>query len=89
MTPDLKPMPLVSTVQVLRYNAEGQPWPVATIHIDAANKVALTGDAFKAYAPLLTAAKKAASRLAHQGIAEARAGSTRAAQGCASDPIDH
>lgn len=71
MTPDLKPMPLVSTVQVLRYDAEGQPWPVATIHIDAANKVAFTGDASKAYAPLLTAAKKAASRLAHQGIAEA------------------
>lgn len=68
---DLKPMPLVNSVQVLRYDAQGQPWPVATIHIDAAGKIAFIGDASKAYAPLLNAARKAGIRLAQQSINQA------------------
>lgn len=70
-TPTTKQIPLVSTVQVLRYDTDGQPWPVATIHIDAAGKVSLSGDASTSYAPLLTATKKAGMRLAHQNITEA------------------
>lgn len=70
-TPTTKQIPIVSCVQVLRYDEDGQPWPVATIHIDAAGKVSLSGDTSKSYAPLLTATKKAAVRLAHQSITEA------------------
>jgi hypothetical protein len=71
MITELKPMPLVTTVQVLRYDAQGAPWPVATTHIDAAGKVSLIGDAAKSYEWLLRATKKAAARIAHQSVVDA------------------
>lgn len=70
-TTDPKPMPLVHSVQVLRYDEQGQPWPVATIHQDAAGKIAFAGDASKAYAPLLNATRKAGVKIAHQSLNEA------------------
>lgn len=70
-TPTSKPIRLVTTVRVINYHPDGEPWPVVTVHTDAAGQVMLTGDASKGYAPLLTAAKKAASRLANQSIKEA------------------
>lgn len=66
-----KPVPLSQGVLVVRFDDQGQPWPVATIHIDQAGKIAFTGDSGKAYAALLNATKKCASRLATQGVKEA------------------
>jgi len=76
MTEDLKPMPPVALVQVMRYrlNAQTQvlePWPVASIRIDAAGRIEFIGDASKAYEPLLRAARKAGAKLALQSFAEA------------------
>ncbi len=73
---ELKPVPLVAAVQVLRYRPNPQtgvlePWPVATCEIDQANRIAFRGDAAKAYEPLLRATKKSGALLAHQSIAEA------------------
>lgn len=65
---ELKPMPIVHTVQVLGYDEQGQPWPLATIHIDLAGKIAFHGEHAKAYAPLLTATKKASVRIAHDAV---------------------
>ena len=65
---ELKPMPIVHTVQVLGYDEQGQPWPLATIHIDLAGKIAFHGAAGKAYAPLLAATKKASVRIAHETV---------------------
>lgn len=75
---DSKPIPLVAAVQVLRYrpNAQTQvlePWPVATIEIDQAGRIAFRGDASKAYEPLLRATRKAGTKLAEQSMAEALA----------------
>jgi hypothetical protein len=67
-TIELKPMPIVHTVQVLGYDEQGQPWPLATIHIDLAGKIAFHGNAGKAYSPLLSATKKASVRIAHEAV---------------------
>jgi hypothetical protein len=74
--PDSKPIPLAAAVQVMRYrpNADtgiSEPWPVATIEIDMAGRIAFRGDAGNAYEPLLRAARKAGAKLAEQNIAEA------------------
>ena len=73
---ELKPVPLVAAVQVLRYRPNHQtsvlePWPVATCEIDQAGRIHFRGDAGKAYEPLLRATKKSGALLAHQSIAEA------------------
>ncbi len=65
-----------AAVQVMRYrpNADtgiSEPWPVATIEIDMAGRIAFRGDAGNAYEPLLRAARKAGAKLAEQNIAEA------------------
>lgn len=70
-----KPIPLVATVQVLRWRPNPstqvpEPWPVATIEIDAAGRIGFSGDAGVAYEPLLRATQKAASRLAQQTVME-------------------
>ena len=76
MSLESKPIPLVAAVQVLRYRPNSdtgilEPWPVATIEIDMAGRMAFRGDAGKAYEPLLRATQKAGVKLAHQGVAEA------------------
>lgn len=73
---ELKPVPLVAAVQVLRYRPNPttgvlEPWPVATCEIDQAGRIAFRGDAGKAYEPLIRATKKSGQLLAHQSIAEA------------------
>lgn len=75
---DSKPIPLVAAVQVLRYRPNLQthvlePWPVATIEMDQAGRIAFRGDASKAYEPLLRATRKAGVKLAEQSMAEALA----------------
>jgi hypothetical protein len=74
--PELKPMPPAAVVQVIRYRKNPhtddlEPWPVATIHIDLAGKIEFRGDAGRAFEPLLAAARRAALRIAHQGVIEA------------------
>lgn len=74
--PDSKPIPLAAVVQVMRYRPNpdtgiSEPWPVATIEIDMAGRIAFRGDAGKAYEPLLRATQKAGIKLAEQGVAEA------------------
>jgi len=73
---ELEAMPPVALVQVMRFrpNAQTQvlePWPVASIHIDAAGRIQFIGDASKAYEPLLRATHKAATKLARQSLQEA------------------
>lgn len=75
---ELKPMPPVAAVQVMRWRknertGEMDPWPVATVQIDAAGNITFIGDAGKAYEPLLRATKRCASRLVEQTIREAMA----------------
>lgn len=72
----LKPMPVIAAVQVLRYQPNPEtgvlePWPVATCEIDAAGRIAFRGDAGKAFEPLLRATKKSATLLASLGVAQA------------------
>lgn len=74
--PELKPMPPAAVVQVIRYrknphSEDLEPWPVATIHIDLAGKIEFRGDAGQAFDPLLNATRRAATRIAHQGVREA------------------
>lgn len=73
---ELKPVPIVAAVQMLRYRPNPEtgvpePWPVATCEIDRAGRIAFRGDAGTAYEPLLRATKKSGSLLAHQTIAQA------------------
>lgn len=73
MDPDHKPIPLVATVQILRWrhtSTTSEPWPVATVEIDQAGRIAFRGDAGAAYEPLLRATQKTASRLAQQTVIE-------------------
>lgn len=60
---DLKDIPIIDAVQVLRYRTNPEtgvlePWPVATCEIDRAGRVIWRGDAGRAYEPLLRATKK-------------------------------
>lgn len=73
---ELKPMPPVAAVQVMRWRknertGEMDPWPVATVQIDAAGKITFIGDAGKAYEALLRACRKAAAKLVDQSMREA------------------
>lgn len=71
-----KTIPPSAAIQVLRWRTnartkELEPWPVATIHIDQAGAIQFTGDAGKAYEPLLRACRKAAAKLVDQSMREA------------------
>lgn len=73
--------PITHGVQVVEFNDKGEPWPIATIYIDAASRVQFSAEpgrptmiaASKAYGPLLTAAKKASVVIAKQNMLDALA----------------
>lgn len=71
MSDEKAKIPIAARVIVLRFDGRGEPWPVASIEIDAAGKRVFAGDAGKAYEPLVAAARKCGARLMDQGLREA------------------
>lgn len=66
-------------VQVVSFDAEGEPAAIATIYIDASGRAQFSSKpgertsiaASKSFGPLLTAAKKASVLIAQQGVRDA------------------
>jgi hypothetical protein len=76
MNDELKPMPMESAVQVIRWEIDKQTGErreviTATASIDVAGKITFNGNAGRAFEPLLRIARRCAARLVEQSLREA------------------